>query len=112
MNRRRIDNIDEIYGVVLKELSTLSEQKYQQLDKDGLVFEIEGLIFEIELAMTDNENKQRRKSIINTIQNLINGTYANNIEKTLAEMFPKTTQLIVELLDQIQIINDLYGEHK
>ena len=62
--------------------------------------------------MTDRKNHQRIKAVIEIIQHLRDGAYADNIEKTLAEMFPKTTQLIVGLLDQIKIINDLNGEYR
>lgn len=46
------------------------------------------------------------------MQRLRDKTYDDIIEKTLAEMFPKTTQLIVGLLEYIQITNDLDGEYK
>ena len=77
-----------------------------------LVFEIKGLACEIDMAMADNENKQHRKAVIQTIQRLRDKTYDDIVEKTLAEMFPKTTQLIVGLLEYIQITNDLNGEYR
>ena len=46
------------------------------------------------------------------MQHLRDGKYADIIEKTLAELFPKTTQLIVGLLEYMQIINDLDGEYR
>ena len=41
------------------------------------------------------------------MQHLRDGACTDNIEKTLLEMFPKTTQLIVGLLEQMQIMLDL-----
>ena len=104
--------LSDVLESALEELSTFSRQQFQQLEKDGLVFEIEGLVCEIDLAMTDHENSQRRKTVIEIIQHLRDGSYTDNIEKTLLEMFPKTTQLIVGRLEQIQITNDLDGEER
>lgn len=102
----------DVFESALEELPSLSRQQVQQLENDGLMFAIEVLVYEIELAMTDNENKQRRKTVIQIMQHLRDGAYADVIEKTLLEMFPKTTQLIVGLLEQMYIINDLDGEYK
>ena len=74
----------DVLESALEELSTFSRRQFQQIEKDGLVFEIEGLVCEIDLAMVDNENKQRRKAVIEIMQHLRDGTYADNIEKTLA----------------------------
>lgn len=93
--------LNDVLEAALEELSTLSRQQVQQLENDGLVFAIEVLVYEIELAMTDPESKQRRKTVIEIMQNLRDRTYADEVEKTLIEMFPKTTQLIVGRLEQM-----------
>lgn len=76
--------LDDVVEAALEEMSTLPRQQLQQLEKDGLVFEIEAFVYEIDLAMADNENKQRRKAVIEIMQHLRDKTYADDIEKTLA----------------------------